>query len=80
VLTREQAGYAAKDVGLVPVGEAASHLVGEDFQLARGREAGRRLAWADAYESLSYADASSSLAGEDLELLAAAAYLLGHCG
>jgi tetratricopeptide (TPR) repeat protein len=50
----------------------------EDVLLARGRDAAHRLAWADAYEVLSYADASDSLAGEDLELLAAAAYLLGH--
>jgi DNA-binding NarL/FixJ family response regulator len=52
--------------------------VGEDAQLTRGREAGYRLAWGDAYESLSRAEESSSLAGVDLELLAAAAYLLGH--
>jgi DNA-binding CsgD family transcriptional regulator len=65
--------------GLAPVGEASGR-VGEDSQLVRGREAGHRLAWTDAFESLSHADASSSLAGEDLELLAAAAYLLGHAG
>jgi ATP/maltotriose-dependent transcriptional regulator MalT len=52
--------------------------VGEDAELARGREAGQRLAWGDAYRSLSLADESSSLAAVDLELLAAAAYLLGH--
>jgi DNA-binding NarL/FixJ family response regulator len=52
--------------------------VGEDAQLTRGREAGHRLAWGDAYESLSRAEKSSSLAGVDLELLAAAGYLLGH--
>jgi DNA-binding CsgD family transcriptional regulator len=52
--------------------------VGGDGELARGREAGRRLAWGDAYASLSLAEQSGSLAGEDLELLAAAAYLLGH--
>jgi hypothetical protein len=44
----------------------------------KGREAGRRLAWGEAYTSLSLADQSSSLEGADLELLAAAAYLLGH--
>ena len=49
-----------------------------DGELARGREAARRLAWADAYTALSLADASSSLPAEDLELLATAAYLLGH--
>ena len=46
--------------------------------LTRGREAGQRRAWGDAYRSLSLADESSSLAGQDLELLAAAAYLLGR--
>lgn len=52
--------------------------MGGDGELAKGREAGRRLAWGDAYASLSLAEQSGSLAGEDLELLAAAAYLLGH--
>jgi ATP/maltotriose-dependent transcriptional regulator MalT len=52
--------------------------VGEDDALARGRGAAERLAWADAYAALSLADQSSSLAAEDLELLATAAYLLGH--
>ena len=45
------------------------------------RGAGRppgRLAWADVYAALLVADESSSLAGEDLELLATAAHLLGH--
>jgi DNA-binding NarL/FixJ family response regulator len=52
--------------------------VGGDGELVRGREAAGRLAWADAYAALSLADQSSSLAAEDLELLATAAYLLGH--
>jgi DNA-binding CsgD family transcriptional regulator len=52
--------------------------VGGDGELARGREAAGRLAWEDAYTALSLADRSSSLAGEDLELLATAAYLLGR--
>jgi ATP/maltotriose-dependent transcriptional regulator MalT len=52
--------------------------VGGDGELTRGREAARRLAWADAYAALSLADQSSPLAAEDLELLATAAYLLGH--
>jgi len=56
-------------------GESA---VGGDGELARGRQAAGRLAWADAYAALAIADRSSSLAGEDLELLATAAYLLGH--
>jgi DNA-binding CsgD family transcriptional regulator len=52
--------------------------VGGDGGLVRGREAAGRFAWADAYAALSLADQSSSLAAEDLELLATAAYLLGH--
>jgi DNA-binding CsgD family transcriptional regulator len=52
--------------------------VGGDGELARGREAAGRLAWADTYTALSLADSSSSLAAEDLELLGTAAYLLGH--
>jgi ATP/maltotriose-dependent transcriptional regulator MalT len=45
---------------------------------APGRQAGRQPAWGNVYESLSRADESRSLLGDDLELLAAAAYLLGH--
>ena len=52
--------------------------MGGDGELARGREAAGRLAWTDAYTALSLADRSSSLAGEDLELLATAAYRLGR--
>jgi DNA-binding NarL/FixJ family response regulator len=52
--------------------------VSGDGELARGREAAGRLAWADAFTALSLADRSSSLAAEDLELLATAAYLLGQ--
>jgi DNA-binding CsgD family transcriptional regulator len=54
--------------------------MGGDGELARGREAAARLAWAEAYTALSLADSSSALAGEDLELLATAAYLLGRVG
>ena len=49
-----------------------------DGELARGRAAGQRFEWADAYRFLSLADESGALSAEDLELLAAAAYLLGH--
>jgi DNA-binding CsgD family transcriptional regulator len=49
-----------------------------DGELARAREAAGRQAWADAYTALSLADQSFSLAGEDLELLATSAYLLGR--
>ena len=46
--------------------------------LAIGLESAGRLAWGDAYRSLRLAERSGPLAGEDLEVLAAAAYLLGH--
>ncbi len=52
--------------------------MGAQGALMRGREAAERLAWADAYAALSLADWSTPLAAEDLELLATAAYLLGH--
>ena len=52
--------------------------MGAQRALMQGREAAGRLAWADAYTALSLADRSSSLTGEDLELLATAAYLLGR--
>lgn len=52
--------------------------MGNGADISRGRVAGRQLAWADVYESLSRADESGSLSGDDLELLGAAAYLLGH--
>ena len=52
--------------------------MGVDDALARGREAAGRLAWADAFTALSLADRVTALAGEDLELLATAAYLLGR--
>ena len=52
--------------------------MGGNEDVARGREAGQRLAWNDAYTSLRLADQSGSLVGDDLELLGAAAYLLGH--
>jgi DNA-binding CsgD family transcriptional regulator len=46
--------------------------------LERGRASFGALAWADAYEALSAADRKTPLAPEDLERLAAAAYLAGH--
>ena len=52
--------------------------MGGGAELVRGRKAAGRRAWAEAYTALSLADRSSSLAGEDLELLATAAYLLGR--
>jgi DNA-binding NarL/FixJ family response regulator len=52
--------------------------VGDDEELTRDREQGRQPAWRDVYTSLTTAEASASLTGKDLELLAAAAYLLGR--
>jgi DNA-binding CsgD family transcriptional regulator len=52
--------------------------VGEDAELARGRAAAGRLAWADAHAALSRADRSEPLAAEDLERLATAAFLVGR--
>jgi hypothetical protein len=60
------------------VGQEASSTVSDDVDITRGRDAGRQLAWSDVYESLSRADEAGSLLGDDLELLAAAAYLLGQ--
>jgi DNA-binding CsgD family transcriptional regulator len=47
-------------------------------ELERGRASWARGAWLDAYEALSRADRSAPLGVEDLELLATAAYMLGH--
>jgi hypothetical protein len=47
-------------------------------ELEQGREAYRRRAWIDAYESLSRADHAAPLEAEDLELLATSAYMLGR--
>ena len=44
----------------------------------RGRELYGRRAWADAYQALSLADRTAPLGGEDLELLAMSAYLIGR--
>jgi hypothetical protein len=46
--------------------------------LERGREHYGRRAWADAYRLLARADQAAPLGGEDLELLAMAAYLTGR--
>jgi DNA-binding CsgD family transcriptional regulator len=52
-----------------PVGEGA---------LVRGRDAAGRSEWADAYDALSEADGTVALGPPDLELLATAAFLMGH--
>lgn len=52
--------------------------MGNGAGIGQGPKAGHQPAWRDVYESLSRADESGSLSGDDLELLAAAAYLLGH--
>jgi Response regulator containing a CheY-like receiver domain and an HTH DNA-binding domain len=44
----------------------------------RGRECFARRAWGDAYRALAQADRQSPLPVEDLERLAASAYLVGH--
>jgi hypothetical protein len=46
--------------------------------LDRGRESFGRWAWPDAFDKLSAADRETPLAPEDLELLTAAAYLVGR--
>lgn len=49
-----------------------------DAELVKGREAGRRLAWAEAYALLGGADAVRPLDAGDLERLAEAADMLGR--
>jgi DNA-binding NarL/FixJ family response regulator len=47
-------------------------------QLAQGRDAYTRRAWREAHEGLSAADRSGSLDPRELEMLATAAFMLGH--
>lgn len=49
-----------------------------DEEIGHGGDSARRRTWGDVYGSLSPAARSGSLPAEDLELLAAAAYLLGN--
>ncbi|NEE00790.1 LuxR family transcriptional regulator [Phytoactinopolyspora halotolerans] len=49
-----------------------------DVAAARGREAYQRMAWRDACEHLTAADRQDTLAAEDLDKLARAAYLIGR--
>jgi DNA-binding NarL/FixJ family response regulator len=53
-------------------------MTGAKDDLRRGREAHARSAWSSAYEALSAADRASELEGEDLELRATSAYMLGR--
>ncbi|MEU6381407.1 LuxR C-terminal-related transcriptional regulator [Streptomyces sp. NPDC046909] len=50
-----------------------------DAELVKGREAGRRRAWAEAYALLSGVDAVRPLGAGDVEALAEAADMLGRC-
>ena len=47
-------------------------------EIEQGRELYARRVWADAFASLSRAARAAPLAGEDLELLATSAYMLGR--
>jgi DNA-binding NarL/FixJ family response regulator len=51
---------------------------GVPSDLALGRDCYERRAWAEAFQSLSLADQAAALHGEDLELLALSAYLIGR--
>ena len=55
----------------------ATSAIGE-AALVRGRVAAETWQWGEAYESLSQADGSATMLARDLELLATAAYLVGH--
>jgi tetratricopeptide (TPR) repeat protein len=61
-------------MGCVDVGDAGL----PHTDLARGRAAARSLDWEAAHTALSLADRAVTLDGDDLELLATAAYLLGR--
>jgi tetratricopeptide (TPR) repeat protein len=52
--------------------------VSGDSELEQGRAAYAQRRWSAAYEALSAADAGDTLAAEDLESLAVAAYMLGR--
>jgi ATP/maltotriose-dependent transcriptional regulator MalT len=47
-------------------------------ELGRGRDSYARRAWMDAYKSLSQADQTAQLGGEELELLATSAFMIGR--
>ena len=53
-------------------------VVDVEAELERGRESYARRAWAVAHEALSRADQAIALQGEDLELLATAAWMVGR--
>ncbi len=52
--------------------------MGVPDKLKQARESYRQRAWGDAYKSFSLADQATPLEGEDLELLAVSAYLIGR--
>ena len=47
-------------------------------EVERGREFHANRAWSDAFTALASADREASLAADDLELLATAAYMIGR--
>ena len=57
-------------------GKPASEGRRDDVEL--GRAAYEQRAWKHAYDSLSRADRATPLGGDDLELLATSAYMLGR--
>ena len=61
-----------------PGSAAAMPRADANAYLERGRAQYERRAWAEAYRLLSLAERSATLTGEDLERLAAAAYLTGR--
>jgi DNA-binding CsgD family transcriptional regulator len=62
----------------LPVEPSGVSVVEAARELEQGREAFARLAWRDALEALGRADRAARLGGDDLELLAVSAYMLGR--
>ncbi len=56
--------------------EPSAQIADMPAELERGRECCGRRAWAEACRSLSLADQTGPLRGEDLELLALASYMM----
>ncbi|HET7715705.1 MAG TPA: LuxR C-terminal-related transcriptional regulator [Bauldia sp.] len=70
----DRAMQMSKSTGRHPEATVAS--IGKSLQ--SGHEAYLRRDWADAYRLLSRADATAPLGAENLQMLAEAAYLIGH--